>query len=167
MVRHYEKKRKRGRLSVIQRKALFWSRRRRSALTKEGLEDSRAVRGEIPFDAERKMMTIIRRTADGSMAYVKGAPDVLFPAAHIVGPSRVSSNPWARNHSEDHLDINASLAQQALRVLAVAHRRLDGHGLNLSTDVVEKNLVFLGFVCHERSGATGSSGGHSACRTPA
>lgn len=29
---------------------------------------------EVPFDAERKMMTIIRRTEQGRTAYCKGAP---------------------------------------------------------------------------------------------
>ncbi|MBH0180374.1 MAG: cation-translocating P-type ATPase, partial [Nitrospira sp.] len=34
--------------------------------------------GEAPFDSERKMMTVVRRTADGPVAYVKGAPDLLL-----------------------------------------------------------------------------------------
>ena len=47
-------------------------------LTKEGLEPAATFLEEIPFDAERKMMTTIRHTAGGTMAYVKGAPDVLL-----------------------------------------------------------------------------------------
>ena len=43
-------------------------------VTKEALEQTAPFEEEFPFDAERKMMTIIRRTPAGSMAYVKGAP---------------------------------------------------------------------------------------------
>ncbi|TKB60315.1 MAG: cation-translocating P-type ATPase [Nitrospira sp.] len=113
-------------------------------LTKEGLEGSAPFEAEIPFDAERKMMTIIRRTADGSMAYVKGAPDVLLSRCTHRRTLDGRIEPMGDEQRKILLDINASLAHQALRVLAVADRRLDGHGLNLSTDVVEKNLVFLG-----------------------
>ncbi|MGZ8374736.1 MAG: cation-translocating P-type ATPase [Nitrospira sp.] len=116
----------------------------KAELTKEALEGSAPFEAEIPFDAERKMMTIIRRTADGSMAYVKGAPDVLLSRCTHRRTLDGRIEPMGDEQRKILLDINASLAHQALRVLAVADRRLDGHGLNLSTDVVEKNLVFLG-----------------------
>lgn len=113
-------------------------------LTKEDLEGAAPFEAEIPFDAERKMMTIIRRTVDGSMAYVKGAPDVLLSRCTHRRTLDGLIEPMGDEQRKLMLDSNASMAHQALRVLAVAHRRLDGHGLNLSTDVVEKNLVFLG-----------------------
>jgi len=116
----------------------------KAALTKEGLEGRSPLEAEIPFDAERKMMTVIRRTADGSVAYVKGAPDVLLSRCTHCLTLDGLIEPMGDEQRKIMLDINASLAQQALRVLAVAHRRLDGHGQNLSTDAVEKNLVFLG-----------------------
>ncbi len=114
------------------------------ALTKEGLEGSAPFEAEIPFDAERKMMTVIRRAADGNMAYVKGAPDVLLPRCthHLTLDGLIE--PMSAQQQQIIGDTNASLAQQTLRVLAVAHRRLDTQGMNLSIDAVEKGLVFLG-----------------------
>jgi len=114
------------------------------ALRKEALEDTAPFEAEIPFDAERKMMTVIRRTADGTMAYVKGAPDVLLPRCTHRLTLDGLIEPLSDQQQQIMLDTNASLAQQTLRVLAVAHRRLDDHGMNLSTDAVEKDLVFLG-----------------------
>ena len=114
------------------------------ALTKEGLEDTSPFEAEIPFDAERKMMTVIRRTADGNMAYVKGAPDVLLPLCTHRLTLDGLIEPMSDQQQQIIGDTNASLAQQTLRVLAVAHRRLDIQGMNLSTDAVEKDLVFLG-----------------------
>lgn len=114
------------------------------ALTKEGLEDTAPFEKEIPFDAERKMMTVIRRTADGNMAYVKGAPDVLLPRCTHRLTLDGLIEPLSDQQQQIMLDTNASLAQQTLRVLAVAHRRLDDPGMNLSTGAVEQDLVFLG-----------------------
>lgn len=113
-------------------------------LTKEGLEDTAPFEAELPFDAERKMMTVIRRMADGSMAYVKGAPDVLLPRCTHRLTLDGLIEPMSDQQQQIIGDTNASLAQQTLRVLAVAHRRLDTHGMHLSTDAVEKDLVFLG-----------------------
>lgn len=114
------------------------------ALTKEGLEDTAPFEKEIPFDAERKMMTVIRRTADGNMAYVKGAPDVLLPRCTHRLTLDGLIEPMSDQQQQIMFDTNASLAQQTLRVLAVAHRRLDDSGMNLLTGAVEEDLVFLG-----------------------
>ena len=113
-------------------------------LTKEGLEGTAPFEAEIPFDAERKMMTVIRRMAEGSMAYVKGAPDVLLSRCTHRLTLDGLIEPMSDQQQQIIGETNASLAQQTLRVLAVAHRRLDTHGMNLSTDAVEKDLVFLG-----------------------
>jgi len=114
------------------------------ALTKEDLERYAPFEEEIPFDGERKMMTVIRRTAEGSMAYVKGAPDLLLQrcADHLTLDGR--REPLSGQRRKHILETNASLARESLRVLAVAYRRVDDHRTLLSADVVERELVFLG-----------------------
>ena len=115
-------------------------------LTKEGLEDTAPFTEEVPFDAERKMMTIIRRTADGNMAYVKGAPDVLLlRCTHRLTLDGVVE-PLSAQHRQAILERNVSLARESLRVLAVAHRRLDDSPMQLRADSVERGLVFLGLL---------------------
>jgi Ca2+-transporting ATPase len=114
------------------------------ALTKEGLEDNAPFEEEIPFDAERKMMTIIRHTADGTMAYVKGAPDLLLSRCTHRMTLDGLIEPSNEQHRQAILDTNASLARQTLRVLAVAHRRLDDSRMELRAESVERDLVFLG-----------------------
>ena len=114
------------------------------ALTKEGLEDTAIFVEEIPFDAERKMMTIIRRTADGNMAYVKGAPDVLLPRCTHRLTLDGLIEPLSDQEQQAILDTNASLARETLRVLALAQRSLDDFRMELRADSVERDLVFLG-----------------------
>ncbi|TKB87536.1 MAG: cation-translocating P-type ATPase, partial [Nitrospira sp.] len=50
----------------------------KGGVTQEAAKRDTSFAGEIPFDAERKRMTVLRQTKDGTVAYVKGAPDVLL-----------------------------------------------------------------------------------------
>ena len=115
-------------------------------ITKPTREQSAPFEDEIPFDAERKMMTIIRRTPAGRMAYVKGAPDVLL--ARCTHRMKLDGKVDALNdrHRQEILATNESLARQALRVLAVAHRPLDRPAEGSPAAMVEQELVFLGLI---------------------
>ncbi|MBS0149585.1 MAG: cation-translocating P-type ATPase [Nitrospira sp.] len=116
----------------------------KAGLTKAELEGHAPLEREIPFDAERKMMTIVRRTEQGCKAYSKGAPDVLLTrcAAQITTEGRTDALDEERRRQIS--DANASLAQQALRVLGVAYRPL-GQQVT-SDDEVERDLIFLGLL---------------------
>ncbi|MDP2323086.1 MAG: HAD-IC family P-type ATPase, partial [Gammaproteobacteria bacterium] len=113
-------------------------------LTKEELERAAPFEAEHPFDAERKMMTVIRRTAEGSLAYVKGAPDVLLGRC----THRMTSDGLVELLSDQQrkaiVGTNVKLAGESLRVLGVAQRPVDEHRAGLPADAVERDLVFLG-----------------------
>jgi Ca2+-transporting ATPase len=115
-------------------------------MTKPALEREALFESEIPFDAERKMMTIIRRTPTGSIAYVKGAPDVLLTRCTHCLSLDGRTEPLSDRHRQELLETNESLARQALRVLAVAHRPLNGLHGNARAELVEHQLVFLGLM---------------------
>lgn len=100
--------------------------------------------GEIPFDSKRKRMTTIHRLSGGSFRIItKGAPDILLPLCCSIRTSRGISalNESTRNKL---LAQNDSLAQNAMRVIAVAYKdtseipSLDGNA--------EERLVFCGFI---------------------
>ena len=116
----------------------------KAGLTKAELERRAPLDREVPFDAERKMMTIVRRTEQGRVAYCKGAPDVLLKRC----VSRVTLDGRTEALDEKHRQLigeaNASLAQQALRVLAVAYKPLGQPAT--SDEEVERELIFLGLL---------------------
>jgi P-type Ca2+ transporter type 2C len=114
------------------------------ALRKEDLEQTAPFEDEIPFDAERKMMTVIRGTSEGSMAYIKGAPDILLARCTYRMTLNGVIKPLSDQQRKTILERNASLAQQALRVLAVAQRRMEHRDSSRAADSVEQELVFLG-----------------------
>jgi Ca2+-transporting ATPase len=116
----------------------------KAGLTKAELERRAPMEREVPFDAERKMVTIIRRTEQGRTAYCKGAPDVLLKRC----TGRVTLDGRTEALDDEHRqrigEANASLAQQALRVLGVAYRPLSQQVS--SDEEVERELIFLGLL---------------------
>ena len=119
----------------------------KAGLWKETLEGVHPFVEEIPFDSERKRMTIIRRTPDGGryMAYVKGAPDILLGFC-----SRILDGDADRPLRPDDVSrinrVNADLSDKALRVLAVAVRPFDANPASWDSDETEADLTFAGLV---------------------
>ncbi|MFN0020863.1 MAG: cation-translocating P-type ATPase [Pirellulaceae bacterium] len=77
---------------------------------------------EIPFDSQRKQMSVIFQEADGAVVmYAKGAPEVLLPLCRqeLVGGE---TRPLGDKRRQQIFDQCAGLASAALRVLALAMR---------------------------------------------
>jgi Ca2+-transporting ATPase len=100
---------------------------------------------EIPFDSERKKMTIIRRGSKGIIAFLKGAPDVLLADCTKVEIGN-SGKPLDDTQRQRILTVNNDLANQAMRVLAVAYRILDSSMQDYKPEIIEKDLVFVGLI---------------------
>lgn len=103
---------------------------------------------EVPFDADRKRMTTIHRSPNGSAPYVaftKGAPELLLErCSHILHEGQVV--PLTDERREVILNTNSSLAREALRVLAIAYRPLDSVPEHPQADDIERDLIFVGLV---------------------
>jgi Ca2+-transporting ATPase len=83
---------------------------RERGISHEDLAAGRELLYELPFDSDRKRMTLVWADRDGRRAYTKGAPEIV---AGLTG---------ARDHTL--LDAAASWASEGFRVLAVAVRPL-------------------------------------------
>jgi len=117
----------------------------KAGLEKNKLEDEEPLVEEIPFDSERKMMTMIRRSGEQYVAYVKGAPDILLQNCSrlLVNGQEV---PLSEEELKKILEINDSLAKQALRVLGCAYRVMPSLPDKMEASSIEKDLVFTGLV---------------------
>jgi len=95
--------------------------------------------GEIPFTSESKRMTTLHATPQSTVAYAKGAPEVI-----IASCSRIRRQDCiAALAAEDREAIAASarrMAEEALRVLAVAYKP------DASLADAEQEMVFLGLL---------------------
>ncbi len=100
---------------------------------------------EIPFDARRKRMTTIHREIDHEIAFTKGAPrEVLQLCTHILYNGETI--PLDNRLRKQILDANDAFARRALRVLAVARRKLPLGAAPYAAETIERDLVFLGLM---------------------
>ena len=117
----------------------------KAGLWKEALEKEFSFVEEIPFDSQRKKMTVVRKDKGGLIAFTKGAPDILL--ADCAG---IEENGKVRELTADDrvkiLAVNNDLANQALRVLAVAYRRFSQPPDKYEAKTVEEGLVFAGLA---------------------
>jgi Ca2+-transporting ATPase len=100
---------------------------------------------ELPFSSERKRMTTIHAMPDGRLiAFMKGAPEVVLErcAAVQAGEGTLALDAGERAKL---LAANESMAQDALRVLGIAYKRVSKQAC-YSEEEVEKDLVFLGYA---------------------
>lgn len=101
---------------------------------------------ELPFDSERKRMTVIAGSSQNTAAFVKGAPEaILQRCTHEMIDGKVSTLTDARR--KVLLERTDFMATQALRTIAFAYRENPPHrGDEYRADEVEKDLVLLGVV---------------------
>lgn len=104
---------------------------------------------ELPFDSDRKMMTVIQSADDQHRfnTYTKGAPNVVVGhCSHYLVDGEVK--PLDDATRQQILSANDAYAKQGLRVLAVAGRNLPADwyaDLSKATnETVEQELVFIG-----------------------
>jgi Ca2+-transporting ATPase len=97
---------------------------------------------EIPFEAERRLMTTAVREPDARVTlHVKGAPEtVLALCTRELTPD--GSVPLGADRVADILGAAAAMSARALRVLAIASRAGDG----VTPDEAERDLTLLGLA---------------------
>ncbi len=98
---------------------------------------------ELPFDSDRKCMTVVRRAEAKITAYVKGAPDVLLSkCTSIEENGRVVG--LEAGHREHLLAVNNQLTDRSLRALAVAFRAFENTPSNYNAQTIERELTWVG-----------------------
>jgi len=100
--------------------------------------------GEVPFDSERKLMSVVRSMPTGAISFVKGAPECLFPRCKkfLTSEGEVPLSPQISRKLHAKTE---EFSSSALRVLALAYKRVKEKE-HYSHDETEHELVFVGFV---------------------
>ncbi len=102
---------------------------------------------ELPFDSDRKLMSTVHPLPGQPGRYrvmVKGAPDVLLSrCTHILAGAAV---PLTAALGRDVEAANASMAEQALRVLACGYQDIESLPEPSGSAQLETGLTFVGLV---------------------
>lgn len=100
---------------------------------------------EFPFDSDRKRSSTLRRMPEGQLrVLVNGAPGIILERCTSLYTSS-GVRPLTDADRQEILDRTKAMAQQALRVLASAHRDLnEADAAGATQETVERELVFVG-----------------------
>ncbi len=98
----------------------------KAGVTLEGIEAAMPRMGSIPFSSDRKRMTVVRRRDESPCAFVKGAPEVILELCSRLRTGRGMEELTTADRAR-MAQTSALLANDALRVLAFAERRLDSY----------------------------------------
>jgi Ca2+-transporting ATPase len=116
----------------------------KAGMPRESVVSSHTILKEMPFDSDRKRMTIVTLGPDGrEVAHTKGSADVLLPLCTMEAcvDGTVALDEAGR---QAILHEAERMSSAALRVLAIARRELrDGMP---EESMVEERLTFLGLV---------------------
>lgn len=129
---------------------------------------------EIPFDTERKRMSVICAAPEGTMLYCKGAPESVLP---LCGSMRLNGGYVALDEAARTrlLNVQEQMTEQGLRVIALAWRALPPLPYGASPlageaaaprelDTRESELIFAGLVGLVDPPRTGVAEAVATCR---
>lgn len=98
---------------------------------------------EIPFDSERKRMTVLVNHDHALYSYVKGAPGIIIDRCTKILTLK-GVKPLSLQRKREITEAVERFGAQALRVLAFAYRPIDDQD---SADyTLENELIFVGFA---------------------
>ncbi len=95
---------------------------------------------EIPFTSERKRMTTIHSTAEGMVAYSKGAFETILDSCNRIYKNNEEET-LTDNKKEEILETSEGFAQDALRIIGFAYKPVSN-----DDEHIEMDMVFVGFV---------------------
>lgn len=126
-----------GALLVLAAKAGIW---------RENVEKKEQRVFEIPFDSDRKRMTVIYKSLDKLKVYTKGAPDIVLEnCKYVWWEGEVV--PLNQELKQRILINNDLMAEEALRVLGLAFKELPlEYDYEKKEKEIEKDLVFVGLA---------------------
>lgn len=117
---------------------------KKAGFDKEYLDKSYKRLHENPFDSDRKMMSIVSEMEGKKIVFVKGAPnEVLKRCKKRYHKGKAVA--LTASQKEAMLEINHDMAEDALRVLAIAYKEVKTLGKK-DAKSMEKELVFLGLA---------------------
>jgi len=96
---------------------------------------------EIPFNSNRKLMSVLCKFENKNYVYSKGAPEILLEKCKYI---QRHDGIFTLDEREKKriLDINKEMTSKTFRTLALSYKRIDSK----NKDHFENELVFLGIV---------------------
>lgn len=113
--------------------------------TREELEKTHRRIFEIPLDSERKRMTTVNEFNGERYVLTKGAPEIILQRCSRVEEAGEISD-ITEDNREEVLEELKNMTSSALRVLALAYKKIDSSADLEDKEALENDLIFVGLV---------------------
>ncbi len=117
----------------------------KAGITSVGLSTAYERIDELPFDSDRKCMSIVCKSSKGEVyVFTKGAPDIIIDKCNRIMSAKgiIKLDELTRRSITK---INDGMANNALRVMGLAFRKLETGSYN-SNKNIENDLAFVGLM---------------------
>ncbi len=112
---------------------------------KNQMDEAFVRMAEIPFDSERKLMTTVQQMGNSYEVCTKGGVDELLSVcSSILKNGQIQ--PLTQTDKNEIEQVNADLAKQALRVLAMGYKKIEQIPVQADMLVLESGLCYVGMV---------------------
>ncbi len=122
-----------------------------NSMSSEDIKNVFPILSFVPFDSDRKSMSIITMMNKQPVAIVKGAPEMVLPNC-------------SNCNSDAILNLNEQLAQEGLRIVCIAMKPLTELPANPTAEEIENNLIFAGLVALDDPPREGVVDDIAACK---
>lgn len=118
----------------------------KAGLTDEAIQQAYSRFREIPFDSNRRRMSVVCSDQDNQYyIYTKGAPDTILElCSQVYHAGQIK--PLGERQKKKILASNEKMSKKALRVLALAYKPLQHDPNQVEELHLEQGLVFAGLV---------------------
>ena len=118
-----------------------------AGVEKQAEEEKTPRVAERAFDSDRKLMSTVHELAPNQwVSYTKGAPDVLLSRCTMIWENG-QAVPMTEDKRQQILQANDEMAEQALRVLAMAYKPIEALPTQEDElEALEQELVFVGMT---------------------
>lgn len=113
--------------------------------TEETLNEYKII-SQLPFDSKRKRMSTIHDTKNSIYVFTKGAPKETISVCSYILKGKDQVEKLEQEDIEKIIAQNDKFAEEGLRVLAMAYKKLDDTRKEYTIDDTEKDLIFVGLV---------------------
>ncbi|NDV46398.1 calcium-translocating P-type ATPase, PMCA-type [Paludibacter sp. 221] len=114
-------------------------------VVKDEIEKNLPRVAEIPFDSERKLMSTVHKKGEILTVAVKGGVDELLACCNRIY-DRGKIREITTKDKKEIANANLQMAENALRVLAMATKEINSLPKEITPSTIETELVFVGMV---------------------
>ncbi|MDR3601337.1 MAG: cation-transporting P-type ATPase [Desulfosporosinus sp.] len=118
----------------------------KAGFTKEDVLREFPLIYQLPFDSRRKRMSTLHNSGKDTYVFTKGAPKEIISVCSDIFYGKNEIKNLGQEEIQKIIGQNDKFAQDGLRVLAIAYKKIDSTIRDYTIDNTENNMIFVGLT---------------------